>query len=352
MSETNPELTAVCQLGTWRSGGRSPGFPGRGDADRLLRTVGRANDGGRASGSGQTNGGSERTNADSGQAEDGGCTVVRVRLAAPDEGTLRRVREHLLDEGSIVGTSIGCDAGPDGTGAFDILVVPGHDPVAVGRAIASVEDVVGVAAATFDTATASVGDSGTPGLVGEADPDGRTGDDPTAVGGGPAVSPVVEPDDDATAPVNSETVGVSGLAALDDGATGDASQLPGVAGDGAAVESTPVTPEDRQPVAAPGGQSRATGDANPESASTPNSLLDDDYLGDGRVPARRVEALESRLSSLGVHVDGGTQAGRPGGLPTADREAILDRIESLETAVATLARRQRRMEQSLFGESP
>lgn len=140
MARNSSERAALSRLGTWRSGGESPSFPGSGDARRLLRAVDRTPVG---------------TN----------CTLVRVRLGASDRRTLVRVRDRLLGEEPIVGTSIGRDAGSDDPGTFDILVVPDCDPVSVGRAIADVDDVVGVAATAFE----SPGSGGNP-APGATDP--------------------------------------------------------------------------------------------------------------------------------------------------------------------------------------
>lgn len=263
---TDDTPTICRKLGTWRSGTESPPFPGVGDARQLLRAV-------------QV----PPTATD--------CTLVRVRLADRNEDTLLDVRERLLAEDPVVGTTIGREAGPRTPGTFDIAVVPGRDPVSVGRAVAAVDEVVGVAAAAFGT-DADAGEAAS--APSPLDAVGTNG------GGRPAGQPTRAADGDGR-PDDLEILDaaddVGGLAALEDAPDGP---HPGVG----------RSPDRERP-----GRPRPSG-----GRSHP-----DDRLADIEA---RVAALEERLDEL---------AG-------SDADDPAERVDALAEAVADLERWRRRIE--------
>lgn len=384
--------TGLGQLGTWRSGGESPSFPGSGDARRLLDAVGWV-------------------------SNETGCTLVRVRLGSSDRRTLVRVREHLLGEEPIVGTSIGRDAGPDDPGTFDILVVPDYDPVTVGRTIVAVDDVVGVAATAFESpgsgrrsaggrsaggASASEdaqavtrtvvdeafddlrgsgkqGTAETPvdGLVGTPlagdDEDGRPGD----------VSAGDQAGDSAgeTAPT---MAGVGVLDALEQEGNGAAAGGRTRSGNGQGSE--PITPDgdvggrsERQSRSNGGPRAdetrNRTSNGSPDYLAGADSALPNgrsgsstsrgDPVGDGNRGTHsefegdgasgRLDRLEERLTVLEDALDEGEFEAEPGAEPgSGDGDPTLDELEdrlaALESTVGELQRRQQRLRDTLIGD--
>lgn len=404
MTRDSSERAALDRLGTWRSGGESPSFPGSGDARRLLRAVDRS-------------------------PLVTGCTLVRVRLGASDRGTLVRVRERLLGEEPIVGTSIGRDAGPDDPGTFDILVVPHCDPVTVGRAIADVDEVVGVAATTFE----SPDSEGRPSNVvseptaaaatsrGEMD-DGYA--DPSTAGNSPTVGvtaqnldrPLLEGDgdgdlpglpwarnhpvepatDDQAGPANgnqpepangegadpascpwSSAASVGGLEALEDargsprasgGSRAASGNLPN--GTGPNADDLPAdrrrrangdrraSPDRDHPASANGGLPAERLD---REGSTPDQAAPDEPVRPILVSEvdehdERLDQLDGRLTELEATLDSlepsealGNQSGPDDDHPALDE--LDDRLSSLASRIAELERCQRRMLDALMGES-
>lgn len=372
----NPfESTGLGRLGTWRSGGESPSFPGSGDARRLIDAVDVPSDG-------------------------GGCTLVRVRLGASDRRTLVRVRERLLGEEQIVGTSIGRDAGPDDQGTFDILVVPDCDPVTIGRAIADVDDVVGVAATAFESsrlgghhggdASSADGSVVSLGAVDEALDDLRA----TVQGSTDAdirheLHPMARAGDDEDDLDEAGTVGddgtdsydvvpwtapsVGGLEALEE--TDGGSTAAGSTRDGheRGPDSLPGDASERRDhlVRTDGNRRTSTNGDRPSSANgSRRTSTNGTSRTNGRghaAPVKRRPAsggeevgdrlgrLDARLSELeAVFEDGppgaapGTRSGAGDGNPTP--EELADRLASLEATVSELQQWQRRTRDALVGD--
>lgn len=369
MARNSSGPSGLGRLGTWRSGGESPSFPGSGDARRLLEAVDL-------------------------QRPVAGCTLVRVRLGDSDRRTLVRVRDRLLGAEHIVATSIGRQAGPDDQGAFDILVVPDYDPVTVGREISDVDDVVGVAATSFEgpereqRPTEAV-DPERSAVSGSTDDDAATalrtsvragtdepsGDDPAgpAIPGGddvdlPGVLASGDDGSDAADDARVSRPDVGGLDALE-GSTDDPAangRPPG--GDG--TRGGPTAPDDaadRQTSGREVGKGRrgvtdalpADGLRGDRSTSGPRPTVgeegpppdvDRDGIGD------RLDRLDGRLSELEAAVDvddGGAtptseQANDEGTPTTAE---LADRIAALEAAVVHLERRERRLRDAIRGDS-
>lgn len=316
--------TGFCQSGTWRSGAESPAFPGTSDARRLLGAIGRTVD---------------------------SCTLVRVRLAARDQETLLCVRERLLGEEPIVATSIGREAGPPRAGTFDMLVVPNYDPVIVGRAVATAEDVVGVAATTFET-------TGCAGAIDE----GQTDDDPSDVGEAlaePEASDAGSPYDESVDELTDTALdGVENNVGVDPPLeSGTESEAPagGPDDDPAFIRDAPaVDGLDALEEATTGDGSRESANPmidGPGRRSAPNT--DGGTTGDGERAEvlGRLEALETKVAELETGVDESPDSGHvdsPSGPPADDREALVERVEAIEATVADLERWQRRMREALL----
>lgn len=403
MARNSSGPTGLGRLGTWRSGGESPSFPGSGDARRLLEAVDPTPEG-------------------------IGCTLVRVRLGASDRRTLVRVRERLLGEDPIVGTSIGRDAGPDDHATFDILVVPDCDPVTVGRAIADVDEVVGVAATAFESTGPTGRPSGGDADQEEADPTARTivGGSVTDQRATARSGTDAEPDAGSgpTALARDDEVGLRRREASgDDGAdraTDGASSAPSVGGiealeetDGSSNATDPVRDgRDRRPDPPTGdGERGRRSDSPPRSTGRPRTSAtgahresatgDDRESADGvgsadgdegsKAPSalpvgtygvgpstadrqghpepgeerprngdderERLDRLDSRLSELETLFDGDGRRSVPDEPPESSegdpsREELEDRLESLEAAVADLEEWQRRLRAALIEDPP
>lgn len=316
--------TVRCQLGTWRSGAESPSFPGASDASRLLRSVQPAVGG-------------------------DGCTLVRVRLATSDEETLLEVRDRLLGQEPIVATSIGREIGPGAPGTFDIVVVPGRDAATVGRAVASADDVVGVAATSFDTEPQDApGDRGLHGsgsvgdvLASSPQSDEAGGAVRGEVDHASSVDPLGRSRDGARDARRATRNGsgdlevlegapdIGGLAALEDG-DGDAS---GASPMSTLDSSEPATRNGPPRPHANGGAPHATDGSPP--AETNDTGTD------------RIEDLEARVTALEARLERGcdTEAGD-------DRERLAERVDVLEAAVADLERWRRRTLAAVLEEPP
>lgn len=376
MDRNSAGPSGLRQRGTWRSGGESPSFPGSGDARRLLEAVGLPPNG-------------------------IGCSLVRVRLGDSDRLTLVRVHEHLLGEESIVGTSIGRDAGPDDPGTFDILAVPDYDPVTVGRAISEVDDVVGVAATAFGSPDSSrpspgeIADTGDDVLPSIADEpvtrrssvtDG--GDEPIDDELEGSVLPTADDADiqsllvgaaseggrDPASDADSTTPTVDGLSALeemDDGTMTSGSSEQGIEsdmdsrslddGDGRGVARRSDVDEYRSDGATVDRSTGANGehatgvDETEGPASATEVIADprEDRSGfDGEKLRERLDELDQRLRRLEATFDGenpetasGSDTGSDDDLPAPG--AVADRLASLEDAITELERRQRQIRDAL-----
>jgi hypothetical protein len=123
---------------TWEGGANPPRSPGADAARALLAAV-----------------------DDPPTGED--VTVLRVALGDGAPATLERVTTRVDDEPAIHATSIGTDAGPARSEAFDALMSPRYNPTVTAAGLWTSEGVAGVAFATYrrqdsSTATGSAGE--------------------------------------------------------------------------------------------------------------------------------------------------------------------------------------------------
>lgn len=229
-----------------------------------------------------------------------GCTVVRVQLGTDDGATMRRIREDLRREPTVLATTIGRPLGPDAPAAFDVLVVPAYDPATVADALGAVEEVVGVTAATFRTR--------------------RGAADGASSGGWPAD----DADPAATFAALEATVERVPHEALLDELEED---LPGEE-----VDSGPLLEADGRTA----GDARRSGDGELVRGQTGSAGERPDGSADVAELSRRVAALERRVASPDAVPEG---ADRPA--TAGDIEALDERVTRLE---AELTSRMDRLE--------
>jgi hypothetical protein len=220
-------------------------------------------------------------------------TVLRVVLGDESPATLDTVTGSIESEPSVTGTSIGTDAGPERTDAFDALLAPQRNPVVTAAALWTTRGVGGVAFATFARSGpaaadgVAAGDDNPPAAFAELQEevsqvsyeDLVTELERTDVGApGEGVDALVDPDP--VGPVRPTDGGAPGAVGEDPDEGGD--EGPADGGDDGAFE----TGDDGPVGGADGGPTDAETDGRPPAESADEAPAEtDDGAADGDAPA-------------------------------------------------------------------